>query len=71
MLKMMIFMKNNTKFLRKKKNSRYKVGKIIQKEKLHSESCPYLLLSSYILVLRIKVLHKQRHCTFMNSKVGL
>ena len=30
-------MKNNTKFQREKQNSRYKVGKIIQKGKLHSE----------------------------------
>ena len=37
---MMIFMKNNTKEKREKRekqNSRYEVGKIIQKGKLHSE----------------------------------
>ena len=40
MLKMMIFIKNNTKEKREKRekqNSRYEVGKIIQKGKLHSE----------------------------------
>ena len=40
MLKRMIFMKNNTKEKRErreKQNSRYEIGKIIQKGKLHSE----------------------------------